>query len=107
VPELNPDIEMLFVFDPSTGETRVVFESSRSDPDRASELWRETATGDYFLYHPDEYYDDKLRWNRNTDNMRSPGNNRLQLIGVVWGALTYDKSVVILGRTQLIAGKSQ
>jgi hypothetical protein len=102
VPDTNPEIDVVLVLNPVTGETRVVFESPRAGSNEASELWWETGTANYFLYHPDEFYDVTLRQRRNSNGMCSPNENRrLILVGQVWGAPTYGDAFIVVACTRL------
>lgn len=102
VPESNPSIDAVVVVD-SVGKTQLYFESVAAAADNASELWWEPNTSNYFLYHPDEFYDDSLRQRRNENLMYSPKEptHHLVFVGLVWGAPAYDKSSTIISRSRV------
>jgi hypothetical protein len=105
MPLQNPVIEAVLLLNPNTCESRILFESPVAGANEASEIWWETGTTNYFLYHPDEFYDDGLRDRRNTQNMISPRDNQLRLlfVGLAWGARTYDETWIVLTRGQILS----
>ena len=87
MPIANPNIEILVGLDPETGDIQTRFTSSLCSSMEASEIWGKPDGSDFFLYHPDEFYDDKLRERRNSGNMLSPDStSRLVLWGTVVGS---------------------
>lgn len=106
MPDSNPAVDVVVVVDPHSGATRVCFESPVADADRASELWWDPHSPNYFLYHPDEFYDTGLRHRRNANLMFSPISpyHKLVFVGLVWGAPTYSKQMAVISRSKFRTG---
>jgi len=86
MPIENPDIEVLIGIDPTNGKKEIGFVSQLCGANEGSELWANQTGTEFFLYHTDEFYDEKLKERRNSMNMISPTKKeRLVLWGTVYG----------------------
>jgi hypothetical protein len=104
MPAVNPEIELVFLLNPKTGETQFSFESPIAGGMEGSELWWESGTSNYFLYQPDDWYDELLCKRRSSNNMISPldKKRRLHFVAIVFGAPDiYDKSLLIISRSRI------
>ena len=106
MPDSNPQIDAVVVVDSATGKTQLCFESVVAPTDRASELWWEPNTSNYFVFHPDEFYDESLRERRNKNLMYSPiePKHRLVFVDCVWGAPIYGDASVVISRSPIRFG---
>lgn len=103
VPEIDPEIDAVLLLNSTSGEIRVAFVSPSCGGNQASELWWETGTLHYVLYHQDEFYDDLLRDRRNSGNMISPRDplNRMHYVGNVWGVIPAEMGEIVMARARL------
>lgn len=96
MPTVNPEITVVIVVEKQSGAQTILFESPLCSVSSAGELWIERDSGSTVLFQPEEYYDEKLRDRRNSNNMISPkGEGRLSLMGPVWGVAPYDRATHI------------
>jgi len=100
-----PVIEVLLLFEKSSGKEKVVYLFSDAPGDQAMDLFVTASGSTFVLYHLDAYYDDALRQRRNTNNMLLPKTQeRLKFVGEVWNRMPYDmKDYILLGRTTLVS----
>lgn len=87
-----------------TGQLKTSFQSPQAGPNQPLELWCSTA-GRFAAYNQDAYYGDQLRERRQQDKMVHPDarNERMTLVGSVWGAPDYAPSEYVeLGRSSTV-----
>jgi hypothetical protein len=103
VPIIDPQLDVVVLLDPSTGEREMVFVSPAAGTNEASELWWESGTAHYVLYHADEYYDERLRSGREAGQMLSPRDRtrRLVHVGMVYGVLLRESRFMEIARARV------
>ena len=98
MPIEDPEIQVVSVLDKDTGLVSTYFLSSACNNNEPSELWLDLKREQFWLYHTDEYYNERLRKRRNAGIMisqREP-RNRLVQIGVVHGVLPLDPTASLV-----------
>jgi len=102
MPIRNPQIEVLIGINPADGKKEISFASELCGTNEGSELWANQSGTEFFLYHSDEFYEEKLRERRNSMNMISPGKmERLVLWGTVYGVNTLDPEFTLTLKSNL------
>jgi len=98
MPIEDPEIQVVSVLDKDTCLVSTYFLSSACNNNEPSELWLDLKREQFWLYHTDEYYNERLRKRRNAGIMisqREP-RNRLVQIGVVHGVLPLDPTASLV-----------